>query len=286
MKKLLYLFLVLGLFACSEIAEFHTLTTEAISKSMLGDHNAAVLDLEKAIEINPNHPLPYHLKGIISLNKNEPEEALIYFDKALELSSFYAKAYLGRSYAKYMLKDFEGAVDDSNDFKNFNNNHSESYWIRAMSKSMLGDHNAALSDINKAIEILPINYESSQENTVLFVAIEESFKPKQYTYLKDRANIYWWASEETDKIYYENALEDLNQAIILYPDIAETYMMRAYHKFRINDFLGSCIDINKSIELGLIMSEMDSISINDAKVYDRSYILYKELKNIVCNTKK
>ena len=57
----------------------------------------AIGDFSKAIELNPNHPKAYHLRGLAREMAGENEEALADFGKAIEIDPEYGAAYYSRA---------------------------------------------------------------------------------------------------------------------------------------------------------------------------------------------
>jgi len=67
---------------------------------------------EKSIEVAPNYADGYGLLGIISANQNEPNQAIKYTRRGMELNPYYTWEYLytlGMSY--HMLEDYDKAIE-------------------------------------------------------------------------------------------------------------------------------------------------------------------------------
>jgi tetratricopeptide (TPR) repeat protein len=57
----------------------------------------AIRDFSKAIELNPNHPKAYHLRGLAREMAGENDEALVDFGKAIDIDPEYGAAYYSRA---------------------------------------------------------------------------------------------------------------------------------------------------------------------------------------------
>ena len=60
------------------------------------DCDRAIIDLDRAIAINPNHAEAYEGRGICYAEKREYDRALLDFDRAIELNPKLGHAYYGR----------------------------------------------------------------------------------------------------------------------------------------------------------------------------------------------
>ncbi|MHC4202919.1 MAG: tetratricopeptide repeat protein [Planctomycetota bacterium] len=81
------------------------------------DHDRAIADLTKAIEIKPDHAKAYYHRGLAYANNYEYHRAIADYTKAIELEPDYAEAYYsrGRAYssegkAELAMRDLERAI--------------------------------------------------------------------------------------------------------------------------------------------------------------------------------
>jgi Flp pilus assembly protein TadD len=72
----------------------------------------AVIDFDKAIELNPNDPALYNDRGFAKQKLKSDKEAISDFSKAIELNPKDARIFINRASAKYDLNDFDGAEAD------------------------------------------------------------------------------------------------------------------------------------------------------------------------------
>ena len=128
MKKILLAFLLLGLLnGCVEKAKNKEEKTETSSlhsveaerylsdgenKYALFDLEEAILDYNKAIELDSKNPITYMDRAWAKYHLQDYRGAVSDSNKAIKLNPEYAEAYHSRSYAKYKLKDFDGSISD------------------------------------------------------------------------------------------------------------------------------------------------------------------------------
>ena len=84
----------------------------AAIKSKTGDNKSAVLDFDKAIELNPNESSLYVMRGVAKSDLGDNKSAIEDFDKALKINPKDASAYMMRACIKIEMGDMQGADDD------------------------------------------------------------------------------------------------------------------------------------------------------------------------------
>ena len=126
-------------------------------KLTLNDYSGAIVDFNKAIELNPNGPLAkssYYYRGNAKSELKDYEGAIADYDKAIEIAtdnvSLQGHAYFGSGNAKRNLKNYTGALADYDkaielapDFKVYTN--------RGYTKADLKDYEGAIADYDKVI---------------------------------------------------------------------------------------------------------------------------------------
>ncbi|MGP1383810.1 MAG: tetratricopeptide repeat protein, partial [Thainema sp.] len=76
------------------------------------DYEKALLDYDKAIEINSDHALTYNNRGLTYSNLEQYEKAIADYEKAIQLDPEYALAYNNRGWAYSNLEQYEKAIAD------------------------------------------------------------------------------------------------------------------------------------------------------------------------------
>ena len=96
-----------------------------LAKSYLEDEEDAIIDFNKALEIDDSRVLTYANRGVSHMQIGENELALEDLNKAIEIDNTIPGIYFNRSKCKQSLGDFKGSLEDCNialekDPENFN----------------------------------------------------------------------------------------------------------------------------------------------------------------------
>ena len=78
----------------------------------LGQHQLAILDFEKTIELIPDWHLPYWAWGVAYYQQGDYERAILGFDVAIQLDPLWAAAYDWRGAAQYKLEEYQLAIQN------------------------------------------------------------------------------------------------------------------------------------------------------------------------------
>ena len=79
-----------------------------------GDLDGAIAEYDRAIAINPNHPLYYFNRGNARKDKREFDLAIADYDKAVSLDANIPEVYNNRGGARMRNGDLDGALSDYN----------------------------------------------------------------------------------------------------------------------------------------------------------------------------
>jgi Tfp pilus assembly protein PilF len=129
-------------------------TITANKKFSLGWSNKAVVyintgQIDQAEEIIeaayiffPKHPFVLNKKGVVLLTKNQPKEALKYFDKALSL--FYQEEFLiDRARAYLALSQWKKALEDADRILRTNQKNPDAWLVKAQASRRLHEPSKA-----------------------------------------------------------------------------------------------------------------------------------------------
>jgi tetratricopeptide (TPR) repeat protein len=120
----------------------------------------ALLNLNKALEIDPNHSNAYYLRGNIKDNFDDRHGAMKDYNTALEKNPKFADAFFARGNIKMKLQDYYGAISDYSAAIGLNENYIEAYFNRGKAKQMLLAYEDAINDCSKIIEMHPKNIDA------------------------------------------------------------------------------------------------------------------------------
>ena len=158
---------------------------------------------------------------------NNYEDAINFYDQAINLRPTSIMYHFDRARCKYEVDDYEGAIIDCtfeinlNDRKNGEKIISKAYAVRGISKYYLDDYQEAIVDLNYRI-------------------LTEPSDAVAYYY---RGNCYNLLEKD------EESIHDFDKAIELNPENYQSYYFRGLSKMNLGDFQGAIIDLNKLKEI-------------------------------------
>ena len=180
---------------------------------MKSNFNDAIIQYNKAINLNPKYIDAYSNRGESKLKLGQYESAISDFQIAEKLGLQTSNFYLFYGYAYYMLKQPNNGLPYLEKAIELDSNNGYAYRWRGEIKYDKNDNKGAVEDYTKAILISP-------------TASNYFARGLAYYYLKD----------------YNAAIEDMNKAIELNPNNSQYYYDRGDAKDNINDFDGACKD--------------------------------------------
>ena len=244
----------------------------------LNQNDKALIDYNRAIEIEPKDANIYYHRTTVYENLKEYDKALLDYNKAIEMAPDNAKYfnYRGALYAEE-LKQNDKALADYN--KSIELDPKEIFYLvnRAnLFENKLKLFDKALADYNKAIELEPMTPKYYnlraifyRKNTKQFeLALQDynkviELEPKEASYYSNRAILEFF-----DLNYKEKAYEDYRKAIELAPEERNNYYYRIKANLFIEDYENAKKDINKTI----------AIDKNDPESYFDLATIYKKQK--------
>lgn len=97
----------------------------------------------------------YFVLGKTKFAAKDYDNAMIDLDKAIQMNPKFIYAYYGRGIAKSELGDYNGAIVDYDRYIELNSGDAEAYYRRGQAKKALGQHEAAKADFQKAKALNP-----------------------------------------------------------------------------------------------------------------------------------
>lgn len=119
------------------------------------DYQGAILDYNKAINLDPNFWWVYFEKALAKYELQDFQGAIADYTKAIILEPKCTKAYSYRAFAKYELQDYRGVIADCNKALELSNNFpaiADSFFYRGNANRYLGQKENACLDYSKAGE--------------------------------------------------------------------------------------------------------------------------------------
>ncbi len=131
------------------------------------DYVEALVNLNRAIELDPNNSAAYYLRGNIKDNFEDRHGAMKDYNLAIEKNPKFADALFARGNVKMKLQDYYGAVDDFTAVIAKNENFVEAYFSRGRAKQFLQAYQDAINDCSKIIQINPKNADAYSMRGIL-----------------------------------------------------------------------------------------------------------------------
>jgi tetratricopeptide (TPR) repeat protein len=120
---------------------------------VLGQHDAALAEINKAIEISPYLGEAYYLRGCALEAVAKPDLALDDFDRALRCDPQLAHAYLHRGRLRTEKGEFDAALADFDQVMNMRPNDAECYLNRGICLAKKGVISDATDDFRRVLKL-------------------------------------------------------------------------------------------------------------------------------------
>jgi tetratricopeptide (TPR) repeat protein len=120
----------------------------------------ALMNLNKAIDVDPNYAPAYFLRGNIKDNFDDRHGAMKDYNMAIEKNPKFADAFFARGNVKMKLQDYYGAIADFTSCISLNENNIEAYFNRGKAKQFLQAYEDAINDCSKIIQLHPKNVDA------------------------------------------------------------------------------------------------------------------------------
>lgn len=202
----------------------------ALAKQTCNDLTATA-DFNKALTLQPNHPLAKHNLAISIAKGGNYDEAETQLTEAILADSLMLDPYLERAYYRLLKKNYRGALEDYNMAVRLNRLDPEIWLNRGVTKEKLYDITGAYRDYTEAIDL---------DNTYAKAWV-------------NRGNIL--AAQKK----YNEAIEDYSAAITYQSDYGVAYYNRAIAYYRLNKMEEACSDLRKANSMGIKISSETSV---------------------------
>jgi tetratricopeptide (TPR) repeat protein len=124
--------------------------------SALGRHCKALVDFTKLLEINPADAFAYLSRGRVHLLLGHHLVAIAEFNKAQRLEPTLERLHLYRSEAYFALGQWTAAIKAASEAIRLDDCPAVAYYVRATCRQERGEHNQAVEDLTKVIELWPV----------------------------------------------------------------------------------------------------------------------------------
>ena len=228
----------------------------ALARITADDADDALVNLSKAIDLNPNYVDAYFLRGLIYGSQYDFDKAIADFEKVVELDpshtdakAMHADAYAARG-ADYALEknydkaiaDFERAIELDPDKAEFKAAAAATYFLRGATRYEEGDNESAFTDLDRAISDIEKIIELDPDNSEVRIAIGEAYLVRGIAHFQGGN--------------YDRAIADLERAIELENSAADlkgaaayAYLRRGVSHAEGGDHDRAIADFNRAVEI-------------------------------------
>jgi len=121
-----------------------------------GDFDKAITEFKEVLKLDPKNVHAYNNIGVAYFRTGNLDQAISYYTKAIDLGIADANMYFfrGQMYGKYQQEDAK-AIKDYTKAIELQPKFSRAYLNRALSYSMMKEHDKAIADYNKMVELRP-----------------------------------------------------------------------------------------------------------------------------------
>jgi Tfp pilus assembly protein PilF len=227
-----------------------------LQKERQNDYRGALIEYDRAIELNPRYADAYVGRGFAKYKLGEKSSAISDFSTAITLNPKSARAYQNRGTMYLEFKDWEYAIRDFDQAIAIDPNYAEAYIGRGVAReSWPSSKTGGMVDLNMAIILDPksaLAYRSRAaaklENEDYRGSIEDYTKAMSLA-KKTATDLEGRGMAKAKLKDYPGAIADYGLAIKLEADRASTYYHRGLSKFENNDKSGAIQDLKKSQQL-------------------------------------
>jgi len=200
----------------------------------LEEYQRAIEDYNRAIELDPTSDSAYNSRGDAYAELEEYQRAIEDFNRAIELDPTYVYAYRNRGDAYAELKEYQRAIEDFNRAIELDPDFPQTYYARGFAYTWLKDIKNTIANFSRCKELDATDIYASWAVEWLGMCLGKD-DPGRIERLKTIAAI----NPENTIAYtclgvaswlsgsFEEALLELDQAILLDPELGGAYFWKA-----------------------------------------------------------
>ena len=200
----------------------------------VSNYDKAIFYYQKALELNPNHPVPLLNKGVIFDQLKRYDEALSHYDKAIALKPDYAEAFFNKGVIYHQLKRYDEALFHYDKAIALKPDYSKAWFNKGYAYFLTKLYDEALFHYDKAIALKSDYAEAFFNKGVIFfhqLRYDEALshydkaialKPDYAEAFFNKGVIFF------HQLRYDEALSHYDKAIALKPDYAEAFFNKAH----------------------------------------------------------
>ncbi|MCA8924918.1 MAG: tetratricopeptide repeat protein [Planctomycetes bacterium] len=229
--------------------------SRGILHEWLGQRELALADLDRALELDPSSIRAYTNRGGIRAHLGDAEGALDDLTRALELDPRSAQAYVSRGAHLANLGRFEDAARDFERAEALTPNNLLLFVQRGIARSNAGRKEEALADFSRALELAPDDLEARLDRASIYVDLGrndlalEDYDRALESHPRSARALYKRGGVMARLGREEDAVADFTRALTLDPELAEAYAGRGGALARLGRNAEGLADLNRALEL-------------------------------------
>ena len=206
-----------------------------------GEHDLAIKDFNKAIDLKPDYDLAYNNRGAVYRSKGEHDLAIKDCNKAIQLKPDYAEPYSNRGSAYRNKGNYDLAIKDYDTAIQLKPDFVQAYYNRGLAYHEKRELDFAIKDYSKAIEL----------------------NPKLFHPYYNRGNAY------LQKRDFDRAIEDYSKAIELNPELGPAYCNRGEVWLHLKEWDKAKADLTAAKDKGVDIIAAFHNSYRDIATFER-----------------
>ena len=145
--------ILVALFLTACLTKSEKASNEGIRKSQKGLYGEAIEEFNRSIELDPNNPIPYYMRGYVYARLAMYREAILDFDKAIELEPDDADAFYNRGNMYRQLDENESAIADYTKAIELNSQKDVYFHNRGLLFGEMGRLDESINDLREACRL-------------------------------------------------------------------------------------------------------------------------------------
>ena len=231
------------------------LANRGVTYENLGRNRDAVADLEAALRHRPDDPDALFRIGNLRYLLNDFSGAANYYNRVLGTNNLYPRIYSKRAGSEAMLGQAQEALRDAEEALRIDRKDEEAYNNRGLARRLAGRYNEAIADFDSAISIKKDYSRPYNNRGTVYLALGNAEKAlDDFSEAIALDSLFADAYSNRGSVEhrlgrYEEALTDLNTAIRFNPNFADAYQNRGVVKNMLRQFSQAVTDFNEAIAL-------------------------------------
>lgn len=166
----------LNVVVTNDANNFEAFNMRGVAYQEKGQYKNALLDFDRAIELNPKFYKAYYNRALTNTLTKNLETAKEDYDKAIELEPQNAELYLNRGFLMAELELFKFAFQDFDKTIQLDSTNHLAFYNRGYLKFQLGDPQSAIPDLEKTLQLEPSFIKGLHTLGMAWLALEENEK--------------------------------------------------------------------------------------------------------------